>query len=97
MGFVKKLIELVYYYRDDEAHGKPYWRDPAVIALVVSLLATGLAKWAGVEIDDKLQTEIVSVATGIGALFSPHTGIVRVPDSKPEPMVTDRGGTGGHV
>jgi hypothetical protein len=79
MGYVKSLIELVYYYRKDQGDGKPYWKDPAVIALVVSLVATVLAKYAGVNLDSKLQLEIVSVCTGIGAALSPHTGVKEKP------------------
>ncbi len=76
MSLIKQMIELVYYYRKDQIAGKPYWRDPAVIGLVVSLAATELAKYAGVNIDADLQLKIVGVVTGIGALVSPHTGVV---------------------
>ncbi len=79
MDLVKKLIELAYYYRTDEAAGKPYWLDPTVIGLAVSLIAMGLLRWAGVNIDADLQLKIVGVITGIGALLSPHTGVVKHP------------------
>jgi uncharacterized membrane protein len=79
MDVLKKLIELAYYYRTDEKDGKPYWRDPAVIGLVVSLVALALAKAAGINIDADLQLKIVGVVTGIGALLSPQTGIVKHP------------------
>jgi len=77
MDLIKKLIELAYYYRQDEAAGKPYWRDPAVIGLVVSIAATEFAKYLGVIVDADLQLKIVGVITGIGALISPHTGFVQ--------------------
>jgi uncharacterized membrane protein len=79
MDLIKKLFDLIVYYRQDEAAGKPYWRDPAVIGLVISLLATVLLKWAGIDIDSGLQLKIVGVITGIGALVSPHTGIAKAP------------------
>jgi uncharacterized membrane protein len=79
MDLVKKLIELAYYYRTDEAAGKPYWQDPTVIGLVVSLIALALAKAAGINLDADLQLKIVGVITGIGALLSPHTGVVKHP------------------
>jgi len=79
MALLKKLIELAYYYRTDEAAGKPYWLDPTVIGLAVSLIALALAKAAGIEINADLQLKIVGVITGIGALLSPHTGVVKHP------------------
>ena len=82
MDLVKKLIELVYYYRQDQAAGKPYWNDPAVIGLVLSLVATEIAKYFGLVIDPALQLKIVGVITGIGALVSPHTGVVQRPAEK---------------
>jgi uncharacterized membrane protein len=80
MDLLKKLIELAYYYRTDEAAGKPYWLDPTVIGLAVSLIALALAKAAGIEINADLQLKIVGVITGIGALLSPHTGVVKHPE-----------------
>ncbi|MGA2401448.1 MAG: hypothetical protein ABSG91_07050 [Syntrophobacteraceae bacterium] len=82
MNFVKQIIELVYYYRKDQAAGKPYWQDPAVIGLVLSLGATELAKYFGVAIGPELQLKIVGVITGIGALVSPQTGIQQHPQEK---------------
>ncbi len=79
MDLIKKLIELVYYYRKDKGEGKPYWRDPAAVGLVVSLISTALLKYANVAIDSDLQLKIVAAATGIGALFSPHTGVKEKP------------------
>ncbi len=91
MNLIKQLIELVYYYRQDSAHGKPYWTDPAVIGLVVSLAATELAKYAGLQIDSALQLKIVGVITGIGVAVSPHTGIKQKPaaPSQPDPPKVD--------
>jgi hypothetical protein len=80
MDLFKKLIELAYYYRTDQAAGKPYWLDPTVIGLVVSLLAMAALRFAGVHIDADLQLKIVGVATGLGAVFSPHTGVVKHPE-----------------
>jgi uncharacterized membrane protein len=79
MDLIKKLIELAYYYRTDEAAGKPYWTDPTVIGLAVSLIGLALAKAAGIHIDADLQLKIVGVITGIGALLSPHTGVAKHP------------------
>ena len=76
MQFIKWIFKLVYYYEKDKAGGKPYWQDPACIGLAVSIAATELAKYAGVNLDSDLQLKIVGVITGIGALVSPHTGIV---------------------
>ena len=76
---MKKAFELIFYYERDAKAGKPYWQDPAVIALAVSLLATGLLKYAGMNIDSDLQLKIVGAVTGIGALVSPHTGIKQKP------------------
>jgi len=81
MDPIKKIIDLIFYFEQDASHGKPYWQDPAVIGLAVSLLATGLARWAGVNIDSDFQVKIVGAAAGIGALFSPHTGVIRKPDA----------------
>jgi uncharacterized membrane protein len=82
MGLIKNLIELVYYYRKDQAAGKPYWQDPTVIGLVVSLGATEALKYLGVNIGPDLQLKIVGVLTGIGALVSPQTGVVQDPVEK---------------
>ena len=83
MDLIKKLIELAYYYRTDEAAGKPYWQDPTVIGLVVSLIGIALARAAGITLDADLQLKIVGVITGIGALLSPHTGVVAKAASPP--------------
>jgi hypothetical protein len=89
MWLVKKAIELVYYYEADRKAGKPYWCDPAVVGLGVSLLGTALARWAGVNIDSDLQLKIVGAITGIGALASPHTGIVaKTSPTSPLPLST---------
>jgi hypothetical protein len=88
MGIVKQLIELVYYYRQDTDHGKPYWQDRAFIGLVLSLTATELAKYAGIQIDADLQLKIVGVITGIGVALSPHTGIKKAPPA-PAPPTQD--------
>jgi hypothetical protein len=88
MGYIKQLIELVYYYRDDAKHGKPYWQDPAFLGLMVSLLATILAKYAGVNIDSDLQLKIVGAATGIGVALSPHTGLKKLSPPAPKPAET---------
>jgi uncharacterized membrane protein len=79
MDLIKKLIELAYYYRSDQGAGKPYWLDPTVIGLVVSLIAMALVKAVGITLDADLQLKIVGVVTGIGALLSPHTGVVKHP------------------
>jgi uncharacterized membrane protein len=79
MDLIKKLIELAYYYQSDQGAGKPYWTDPTVVALVVSLIGIALAKAAGITLDADLQLKIVGVVTGIGALLSPHTGVVKHP------------------
>jgi hypothetical protein len=94
MNIVKQLIELVYYYRQDTAHGKPYWLDPAFLALVVSLLATILARCAGIGIDADLQVKIVGVATGIGVALSPHTGVKKLV-SPPAPLAMNDPRAGG--
>ncbi len=86
MQFVKWIFQLIIVYDKDKAAGKPYWRDPAAIGLVVSILATELAKYAGVAVDSDLQLKIVGTITGIGALVSPHTGIVA---KKIEPKADD--------
>ncbi|MFZ0931238.1 MAG: hypothetical protein WAN11_21710 [Syntrophobacteraceae bacterium] len=76
MEFIKWLFKLIFYYEKDKAAGKPYWQDPAAIALVVSIAATEYAKYMGVVVTPDLQLKIVGTITGIGALVSPHTGIV---------------------
>jgi hypothetical protein len=85
MDAVKKLIELIYYYQKDQNAGKPYWKDPVVVSLIVSFAATELMKYAGIHVDADLQLKIVGVVTGIGALFSPHTGVVARPPAKVDP------------
>jgi hypothetical protein len=80
---LKKLLDLAIYYRKDQAAGKPYWQDPAFVGAAVGISGTCLAKWAGVDISGDLQAKIVGAATGIGMLFSPHTGIVSKPADKP--------------
>jgi hypothetical protein len=77
MEFIKWIFQLVVYYEKDRASGKPYWYDPAFIGLVVSIGATEAAKYAGINIDSDLQLKIVGTITGIGALLSPHTGVVQ--------------------
>lgn len=91
MDLIKKLIDLIFYYQKDKADGRPYWKDPAVIGLVVSLAATELYKLYGLNLDADLQLKIVGVVTGVGALFSPHTGIVeKSAPVKPSAMDTDQ-------
>jgi len=80
--FVKWIFQLIFYYEKDKAAGKPYWFDPAFIGLVVSIAGTELAKYAGIAVGADLQLKIVGVITGIGALVSPHTGVVQ---KKPPP------------
>ena len=85
MQFIKWIFQLIIVYDKDKAAGKPYWRDPAAIGLVVSILATELAKYAGIAVDADLQLKIVGTITGIGALVSPHTGIMAKPVPKQDP------------
>ena len=73
--------KIIWYYDKDKASGKPYWQDPAVIALVVSLIATEVTRYCGVTISHELQLQIVSAVTGIGMLISPHTGFVSKKDA----------------
>jgi len=84
MQFVRWIFQLIVYYEKDRAAGKPYWLDPAFVGLVVSIMGTELAKYAGLTIDADLQLKIVGVVTGIGALVSPHTGVVQKPGSGKE-------------
>jgi uncharacterized membrane protein len=79
MDLFKKLIDLIFYFERDKAAGKPYWQDPALIGLVLSFACTELAKLYGLHVDADLQLKIVGVVTGIGALLSPHTGVVAKP------------------
>ncbi|MGO9020048.1 MAG: hypothetical protein ACLQVJ_17060 [Syntrophobacteraceae bacterium] len=85
MDFLKWLFKLIFYYEKDKAAGKPYWQDPAAIALLVSIAATEYAKYMGVVVSADLQLKIVGTITGIGALVSPHTGIVAKPMSLAPP------------
>ncbi len=82
MELIKKLIELAWYYELDSKNGKPYWRDPTIIGLAVGIAATEYAKYCGVVVSTDLQLKIVGTITGIGALLSPHTGVVA---KKPDP------------
>ncbi|MGA3113495.1 MAG: hypothetical protein ABSF90_03575 [Syntrophobacteraceae bacterium] len=82
MEIIKWFFNLIFYYEKDKAAGKPYWYDPAVIALVVSSAATEYAKYCGVIVSPDLQLKIVGTITGIGALVSPHTGVVQHPVEK---------------
>jgi uncharacterized membrane protein len=83
MEFIKWIVGLVYYYEADAKAGKPYWQDPAFVGLAVSILATELLKFAGININSDLQLKIVGVITGVGALLSPHTGIKQKPPATP--------------
>ena len=75
MDWIKRLIELVYYYEADKKAGKPYWRDPAFLGLVLSVACTEFAKYCGVLVDTDLQAKIIGVIVGVGMLVSPHTGV----------------------
>ncbi|MFZ0945687.1 MAG: hypothetical protein WB930_00070 [Syntrophobacteraceae bacterium] len=95
MQFIKWIFQLIFVYEKDKASGKPYWLDPAAIGLVVSIMATELAKYAGVAVDADLQLKIVGVITGIGALLSPQTGIVaKKQNSVTKPDLTAFGSVG---
>jgi hypothetical protein len=97
MQFIKWIFQLIYFYEKDKAAGKPYWLDPATIGLVVSIAGTELLKFTGVNLNSDLQLKIVGVVTGIGALVSPHTGVVqRKPvsvDQEPTNLTQISGGT----
>jgi hypothetical protein len=77
MGYIKWLFNLIFIYEDDARHGKPYYKDPAFVGLVVSILATEAAKYLGVAIDADLQLKIVGAITGLGVALCPHTGIAK--------------------
>lgn len=79
MELLKWLVNLIFYYEADAKAGKPYWQDPAFIGLVVSMTATETAKCFGVHIDADLQLKIVGSITGLGVVFSPHTGVKKAP------------------
>jgi uncharacterized membrane protein len=83
MEIIKWIFNLIFTYEADAKAGKPYWTDPAFIGLVVSIIATELAKYAGIHVDADLQLKIVGSITGIGMLVSPHTGVVKKPDATP--------------
>jgi hypothetical protein len=83
MDFVKWLFNLAYYYEADKKAGKPYWTDPAFVGLVISIIATEAAKYAGLHVDADLQLKIVGAVTGLGVLFSPHTGVKAKPADPP--------------
>ncbi len=86
MELIKKLIELVYYYKKDSISGLPYWQDPTLIGAALGVVCTELAKVYGLHVDADLQLKIVGVITGVGALLSPHTGIKQKPvSSAPKP------------
>ena len=78
MELIKQFFGLIYYYEENLHSGKPYWRDPAFIGLAVSVLATELLKYAGININSDLQLKIVGVITGLGVAFSPHTGVKKL-------------------
>ena len=82
METVKWVIDLFWYYKKDKARGTPYWQDPAFIGLVVSILATELLKFAGLNINSDLQLKIVGVITGLGVAVSPQTGVHQDPAEK---------------
>ena len=75
MSYVKTIFQLIFYYEKDKCAGVPYWKDPTLIGAVVGLLASILASAAGINIDSDLQLKIVGAAVGIGALFSPYSGL----------------------
>jgi hypothetical protein len=75
MEILKWLGQLIFYYEKDRSDGKPYWLDPAFMGFVVSIVATELAKYCGIQIDPALQLKIVGTITGIGVALSPQTGI----------------------
>jgi hypothetical protein len=76
LGLLSKILDLLLYYRKDKQAGKPYWLDPTFVGLAISILGIVLARWTGIELDSDLQLKIVGVVTGIGALVSPHTGLI---------------------
>lgn len=79
MVLIKKLIELVVYYRTDSAKGMPYWKDPTLVGAAISLASMALVYITGINIDLALQLKISGVIIGIGAAVSPQTGIMRHP------------------
>jgi len=95
-NLLAKALDLLVYYRRGSQSGKPYWLDPTFVGLAVSIIATCLARWSGVDIDSDLQLKIVGVVTGIGALVSPHTGLIEKktggkPQVEDDPLPLDRG------
>ncbi len=84
MEILKSIFNLIFYYEKDAHSGMPYWRDPTLIGAALGLACTELAKLYGLHVDADLQLKIVGVITGIGALVSPHTGVVAKPAAKPE-------------
>ena len=82
MDIFWKLINTMYYYKKDQAAGRPYWCDTKLMGLVVGMVATEIGKYCGVQIDSELQIKIVAAAVGLGALFDSKTGIQQDPTEK---------------
>lgn len=78
MQYVKWLLDLVYFYRSDKAHGKPYWTDPACIGLAVSIVCALVVHIAGLQVSAGTQASICSAIVGVGVALSPHTGVKKV-------------------
>jgi hypothetical protein len=72
---LKKLIELAFYYRTDEAKGVPYWKDASFLGTAVGVIAALVLRFTGLVIDHDLQVAIVGVGVGLGQLLNSRTGV----------------------
>lgn len=79
---LKKLIELAYYYRSDEAKGVPYWKDASFLGTAVGVVSAIVLRTTGLVVNHDLQVAIVGVGVGIGQLLSPRTGVTVHPAQK---------------
>ena len=85
MDLIKKLIDLVVYYRKDESAGIPYWQDKTLWGLVVGILAALFARFTGVVVSNDIQIALVTAGAGIGNMLSSRTGIKKAPTPVKEP------------
>lgn len=85
MDLIKKLADLILYYREDESKGIPYWQDKTLWGLVIGILAALYARFTGVVVSNDVQLALVTAGAGIGNMLSSRTGIKKVSAPRKEP------------
>jgi hypothetical protein len=69
-------------YEDDKIHGRPFYQDRTLIALVISFICGLVLKISGIHVSADVQGALVVLIVGIAQLSQSHVGVVKSPVQK---------------